>query len=262
MRATNASAILPQLLDRYQAALASRPDAWPQELSRITYHSMAIEGTSLTLDQTRILIRTSQPLPHQPLIDQWRLLDHHQALEQILTQASQQEPLNRVALQALAATLMRQTGGPVYSLLNQIDTRKGELRLDTTGVSRQVMVAAHKLPAALDELLKNINTRINQLNTPRQVYDLSFDVHFQLLSLHPFGAGNGPMARLLMNYIQHYHYLPLSGIYVNQRSDYLRALEASWHQKTAVPIAGFLHQQLRRWLAEGIDQPVDEPETD
>lgn len=44
---------------------------------------------------------------------------------------------------------------------------------------RRVLVAAHKLPAAIDELLKSINTRISQLKTPRQIYDLSFEAHFQ-----------------------------------------------------------------------------------
>ena len=124
------------------------------------------------------------------------------------------------------------------------------------------LVAAHKLPAAIDELLETINTLIGQLNTPRQIYALSFETHFQLLSLHPFGAVNGPMARLLMNYVQHYHHLPLSPVYVEHRPSYLTALEASWSQKTAVPIVSFLHGHLLWLLAEGIDFVPHEQEAD
>lgn len=190
------------------------------------------------------------------------MIDHHQALEQILAMASQRQPLNRIALQEVAATLMRQTGGLTYSLLNSFDTRQGDFRIDSAMVSRRVIVAAHKLPAAINELLKGINNRISQLKTPRQIYDLSFEAHFQLLSLHPFGAGNGPMARLLMNYIQHYHHLPLSLVYVDHRPSYLTALEASWSQKTSVPIVRFLHSQLLWLLEENIDLVPNEQEAD
>lgn len=65
------------------------------------------------------------------------------------------------------------------------------------------------------------------------------------------------MARLLMTYIQHYHQLPLSGVYVDNRPAYFTSLESSWQQKTTVPIANFMHSQLLRLLAEGLTQPPD-----
>lgn len=253
MRANPTIVTLPQLLDRYRAASTGDSDGELNDLIRLTYHSTAVDGSFLTLPQTRKLIQTGKLTPDQTLTDQYRMVDHHQALEQMLAMASQREPLNRIALQEVAAKLMAQTGGPVYSLLSQVDTRKGDLRIDQVTVGRRMTVAAHKLPAAIDELLKGINTRITQLNTPRQVYNMSFEAHFQLLTLHPFGAGNGPMARLLMTYIQHYHHLPLSLVYVNHRLAYLTALEASWQQKTAMPVVEFLHTQLLRLLEEGID---------
>jgi Fic family protein len=258
----SANPTLPQLLDRYRATAAGNKDSKRNELIRLTYHSTAIEGSGLTPAQTRTLIQTGQPILRKPLADQWRMIDHHQSLELILTMASQHEPLNRITLQAVAATLMAQTGELTHSLLNSFDTRKGELRLNSVLAGRRALVAAHKLPAAIDELLKAINTRIGQLNTLRQIYDLSFEAHFQLLTLHPFGAGNGPMARLLMNYVQHYHLLPLSPVYVDHQPSYLTALEASWSQKTAVPIVSFLHSQLLWLLEEGIDFLPNEQEAD
>lgn len=70
------------------------------------------------------------------------------------------------------------------------------------------------------------------------------------------------MARLLMNYVQHYHHLPLSQVYADNRASYLTSLEASWSQKTAVPIVAFLHSQLLWLLEEGIDLLPNEQEVD
>lgn len=88
------------------------------------------------------------------------MIDHHQALQQILSLASQHELMNLIALQQLAATLMHQTGGLIHSLLSSYDSRTVELRIDSAGAGRRMLVAAHKLPAALTELLKEVNTRI------------------------------------------------------------------------------------------------------
>ncbi len=262
MRANPIHATLPQLLDRYRVAVMSRKDGELNDLVRLTYHSTAIEGSSLSLSEAQNLIQNGETISNKSLTDQWQMINHHQALQKILAMASGREPLNRIALQDLAATLMRQTGGPTYSLLSQIDTSQGELRIDSALVGRRAVMAAHKLPAALDELLKKINTRISQLKTPRQIYDLSFEAHFQLLTLHPFGAGNGPTARLLMNYIQHYHHLPLGLVHVDHRLSYRYSLGTSWSQKTAVPIVNFLHGQLLDLLQTGIDWPPYEQAAD
>ncbi|WP_177236607.1 hypothetical protein [Spirosoma endophyticum] len=72
--------------------------------------------------QTRNLIQNGQPIVDKSFTEQGRMIDHHQVLEQILSLARQGQPLNRIALQAVAATLMAQTGGLIYSLLSSLNT--------------------------------------------------------------------------------------------------------------------------------------------
>ena len=253
MKANLSVATLPQLIARFRAAAINNNGHPLDPLILLTYHSTAIDGASLTLPQTKTLIQTGSLLDDHRQTDQLMIIDYHDTLRQILTMATLREPLNRLTCQQLAANLMHQTGGPLHSLLSTIDTRKGDLRVDNTLAGRGRVVDAHKLPVALAELLKDVNTRINQLKTPRQLYDLSFQAHFDLLSLHPFGAGNGRMARLLMNYIQQYHGLPLSFVYADQSRLYFKAIETSWGQKTSAPIISFLHSQLGRYLEEVIE---------
>ncbi|AUD06963.1 Fic family protein [Spirosoma pollinicola] len=254
MKANLPLATLPQLIDRFQAAAINTNGQTLDPLILLAYHSTAIDGAGLTLPQTKTLIQTGNLLDDHRQTDQLMIIDYHYTLGQILTMATHHEPLSQLTCQQLAANLMRQTGGPLHSLLSTIDTRKGELRIDNALAGRGGLVGAHKLPVALAELLKDINTRINQLKTPRQLYDLSFQAHFHLLSLHPFGAGNGRMARLLMSYIQQYHGVPLSFVYADQSRLYFDAIEASWRQKTSVPIVSFLHSQLSRYLEEVIER--------
>ncbi|CAN5397031.1 hypothetical protein BH09BAC4_BH09BAC4_19250 [soil metagenome] len=242
---------LPQLLERFRDVTASKATGEPEVLH--TYHSIGVEGCSLTLADVQSLLQTGSKLTGKLQSDQLMIIDHQNAYKQILGMANQREPLNRNAIQEVASTLMRHTGGPIHSLLSQYDTSQGELRIDTNSVGRRVLIDAHKLPRALDQLLKEINTAITRLKTPRQIYDLSFEAHFQLLTLHPFGAGNGPMARFLMNYIQQFHQQPLSLVHVDSRIPYDRSLEASWLQKTPIPIVSFMHNQLVRFLQECIE---------
>jgi Fic family protein len=248
----NTSLTLPQLVEQFSKVTATKAN----DVSGIlqTYHSIGIEGGTLTLLEIQNLLQKGIPPTDKFLVDQLRIVDHHNALQQVLTMANEHIPLNRTIIQELASTLMYHTGGPIYSLLSQYDTSQGKLRIDDKTVGRRVLIDFHKLPRALDNLLKEVNTAITRLRTPRQIYDLSFTAHFQLLTLHPFGEGNGPMARLLMNYIQQFHQQPISLIHVDSRNPYLNSLDASWRLKSPTPIVSFMHSQLVRFLQECIEQ--------
>ncbi|WP_020602285.1 Fic family protein [Spirosoma spitsbergense] len=243
---------LPQLLNRFRDLKANEAN---DTLNIIhTHHSVGVEGGSLTLLQVQSLLQKGIRLTDKSLTDQLLIVDYMSALQQVRAMAIQKEPLNRIALQSIASTLMRQTGGPIHSLLSQYNSNLGELRIDSNMAGKRVLIDAYKLPKAIDNLLKEVNSTITRVRTPRQIYDLSFEAHFKLLTLHPFGEGNGQMARLLMNYIQQFHQQPISLVYIDSRIHYMSALEVSWRQKTPTPIMSFMHSQLIRFLQECIEQ--------
>ena len=63
--------------------------------------------------------------------------------------------------------------------------------------------------------------------TFREQYELSFNAHFNLATIHPWVDGNGRAARLLMNYIQFCYSLFPTKTFKEEISPSLRRLNGS-----------------------------------
>ena len=239
---------LHSLIERYRQLSSGVINFDLLNLMVHTHHSTAIEGSTLTFLETQTLIEKGLTAAGKPLSDHLMILDHQEAFQLVLEMASQHEPLNRAGIQRIAAAVMRQTGGQTNTLLGNFDSSKGDLRTVSVMAGSRMFMDARKVPAALDALLVEINKAIAEVKTPRQLYDLSFMAHYQLVTIHPFGDGNGRTARLLMNYMQHYHNLPLSLVYAEERTNYIGSLEENREKQTPEPMLAFMHGQLEKFL--------------
>lgn len=128
------------------------------------------------------------------------------------------------------AMLMRTTGS-VHSVMGgSFDSSKGEFRLCgvTAGVGGHSYMNYSKVPAKVDELCAILQEKQKKMGTFREQYELSFNAHLNLVTIHPWVDGNGRTARLLMNYIQFCYHLfrpkylkkiekPISFPYVNAK---------------------------------------------
>jgi len=85
-----------------------------------------------------------------------------------------------------------------------------------------------------------------------QLY-LSFDAHFDLVSIHSFYDGNGRTARLLMNFIQSYFSLPLGIVFKEDKSEYFDALEASRKDESLSPFRTFMLNQFQKFISNEIE---------
>lgn len=107
------------------------------------------------------------------------------------------------------AMLMRTTGS-VHSVMGgSFDSSKGEFRLCgvTAGVGGHSYMNYLKVPAKVDELCAILQEKQKKMGTFREQYELSFNAHLNLVTIHPWVDGNGRTARLLMNYIQFCYHL-------------------------------------------------------
>ena len=111
-----------------------------------------------------------------------------------------------------------------------------------------------KVPQRVSELIKFINTEISKKLSFKEINELAFDAHFQIVSIHPFADGNGRLSRLLMNYIQQYHNLPLSIVYAEDKQDYFLALTETRKTEDIEIFRNFMFAQADKFLTEQIKE--------
>lgn len=188
-----------------------------------THDSTALEGGSLNLPETDMVIRNGLMLPGKPMTENLTVLNHYQAMQFVREQAAEQNLLSAGALQKLHIMLSRglqhQTGGAY---------RNQPAKL----INDQMAPPADQIPQLLEEHLHWLN-----LEGPF-LHPLLFaaEAHFRLLSLQPFQNNNGLCARLLMNLIFLGEDYPVLNIAAHRtvRSDYIAAFNAG---QTGKPLA-------------------------
>lgn len=92
------------------------------------------------------------------------------------------------------------------------------------------------------------------MKTFREQYELSFNAHLNLVTIHPWVDGNGRTARLLMNYIQFFYNLLPTKIFNEDREEYISALRQSQEEETNQPFLDFMAAQLKKSLSLEIER--------
>ena len=92
------------------------------------------------------------------------------------------------------------------------------------------------------------------METFRERYELSFNAHLNLVTVHPWVDGNGRTARLLMNYIQFCHHLFPTKIFKEDRGDYILSLRQSQEDENSQPFLDFMATQLKKSLSLEIER--------
>ncbi len=78
-----------------------------------------------------------------------------------------------------------------------------------------------KVPAKVDELCAILQEKQKTVGAFREQYELSFNAHLNLVTIHPWVDGNGRTVRLLMNYIQFCYHLFPTKIFKEDREEYV-----------------------------------------
>lgn len=223
----------------------------------ITSHSTRIEGSTLTLNETRVLIEDGNTPNGKPLLFANQTKDHYEALNFILKEAAQQRPLSVKFLQEIAAKVMKTTGEVLTNALGTVDASKGELRKVRVMAGGVSFMSFEKVPIALELLVKKLNELLPQQTTEEGQLALSFYAHYELVNIHPFLDGNGRTSRLLMNFIQQCYGLPLGIVFAEDKAAYYAALNSVREQESFDTYNNFMLSQYKKFLLQQIEKERD-----
>lgn len=216
----------------------------------IVFNSSKIEGCSLSETDTKVLLENNLTAQGKPLTDHLMVKDHYNAFVRIKQDAIKKRKLSIDFIQEINALVMKSTGVMTSTISGDFDTSKGDLRLAQVYVDKKYFPDFNKIPKLLDDLIKNVNNRIDAV-VGDDIIRLSADIHYNFVNIHPFGDGNGRTSRLLMNYIQLYHNEPLIKIFTEDRAEYIDSLNETEEKEDLNIFRDFIcRQQIKFYESE------------
>ncbi len=248
---------IEQLYQKFQQlGISEAVDYEKYYLYSLIAHSTAIEGSTLTEAEAQMLFDEGLTAKGKPLVYHLMNEDLKKAYELAKTASDSLIPITSDFLQKLNATLMRTTGSIHNVMGGSFDSSKGEFRLCgvTAGVGGRSYMSYQKVPAKVDELCALLQEKQKTVGTFQEQYELSFNAHLNLVTIHPWVDGNGRTARLLMNYIQFCYNLFPTKIFKEEREEYISALRQSQEEETNQPFLGFMAGQLKKSLSLEIER--------
>jgi Fic family protein len=218
-------------LDKHQLMLLKR------ELGiEYVYNSTTIEGNSLTLDETRLVIEEGITIKGKPLREHLDVINQKEAMEKLEKWVKEGKgPLEEKDILELHRITLKGIS----------DTWAGKYK---TAQNRILGSSVKRTPPYLvKEEMERLVHFINKNPEKLHVIELAAVAHQMLAKIHPFLDGNGRCARLLSNIILMKNSYPSNTILNKERKKYFDTIEKA-HLGNRIPFVNFFARSLERML--------------
>ena len=213
-----------------------------------TYNSNSIEGNTLTLRETQMVLQEGITVKGKSLQEHFEAKNHEKAIDYLYTLVNPKYTLRSIDILSLHALVLRMIEDDFAGRI-----RNGGVRI--TGANF-VLPNATKVSDLLDELIDFINTNPLQMND----IELATVFHHRLVWIHPFFDGNGRTVRLAMNLLLMRKGFPPAIILKNDRKKYYEALNQANqgnYQKLILLMSQALERTLNIYISSLPDNDYD-----
>ena len=205
-----------------------------------TYNSDAIEGNSLTLKETRLVLEDGLTIKGKPLREHLEAINHKDAIEFVEKLVSKKAKVDAYAI--------RQIHSLILAKIDKDEAGKyRDVKVVISG-SNYVLPEAMEVPHLMSDFSRWLKTKKSKAN----ILEYAALAHFKLVHIHPFIDGNGRTARLLMNLILMQHGFPPAIVLKIERKKYYDCLEKA-HKGTMGDFINFIARSVERSLAIWIE---------
>lgn len=234
-------------------------------LYSIITHSTAIEGSTVTEIENQLLFDEGISA-NKPMAEQLMNLDLKAAYEQSFVYAKSHADFSIELLCSLAALVMQNTGSTYKTIGGDFSSAKGDLRLLNVSAGRggKSYLAWQKVPDRLQKFCNWLNAERKAVdkNDIHKLYELSFEAHYHIVSIHPWADGNGRMSRLVMNMIQYEAGCIPSIVKKEKRAEYIQSLAQSQEKDDSKDFIDFMMNHHVDNLQKQIDEYKASMESD
>ncbi|MBI2449607.1 Fic family protein [Candidatus Pacearchaeota archaeon] len=184
--------------------------------TELTYDSNAIEGSSLSLEDTNLVINEGLVPKGKTLREINEARNHIEAIRFI---NSYEGDLNEQFILKLHSIILKNISERFAGRYRETTVRifQGDVHFPD----------ASRVPQLVGNLVYWYKLNKNKMHP----FELAITFSVKLVSIHPFVDGNGRISRLIMNFLLKKKGYPWINIYMKQRAEYLHAVRLANDEK-------------------------------
>jgi Fic family protein len=193
-----AKMIEPRLLKRLETKKAQLDELRPLPTAAINrlrdeiliewiYNSNAIEGSTITLQETRLILETGLTVGGKSLREHFEVTNHKDAIQYVEDLVKNTEPITAFHVRQIHKLILTHIDDE-----NAGSYRKTQVRIAGAAFSPPESLQINNLMAEWSDWVASAEGSMHPIN-------LAAQAHHRLVAIHPFVDGNGRTARLVMN---------------------------------------------------------------
>lgn len=178
----------------------------------MNYNSNAIEGNTLTLRETMLVLKEGITIKNKPLKDHLEVKNQAEAINYLYDIVQKKIPITEHLIRNIHSLVVQGIDGLEAGVYREYNVR--------------ISGSTHNPPPAFEVSLKmkDLLTWFAIHEKKIDTIDLATELKHRFVFIHPFGDGNGRTSRLIMNIVLMRAGIPIVVILKNDRKKYYQSL--------------------------------------